>query len=589
MGGPHSSDFIETVRQAADIVRVISDYVPLKQAGVRYKGLCPFHQEKTPSFSVDSNNQLFYCFGCQTGGDVFKFIQLYEKTDFREALESLAQRFGVPIPRAQRPRDDDPRERTLAINDAAQEFFREQLGSDAGKRCREYLAQRGLDDETIAGLGLGYAPDDWERMRSHLVARRFSPAELQKAGMTLPRKSGRGEYDRFRDRLIFPIRDVSGRTVAFGGRALGDTEPKYINSPETPAYTKGNHLYGLNRARDSIRREGHVIVVEGYMDVAALAQAGFDNVVAALGTAFTPAQARLLKRCSRRAFFSYDGDAAGAAATVRSLDLLLEEGFEVRVVELPSGTDPDDHIRKEGADDYRRLVQEAPEYLEFLVHRQIRERDILTVQGKVAAVNEVLPHVCKLSNPIERASWADRLADALQIEEGLVLQELRSALRNAQTTIRQRPSSSQALHEAEIRLVALLMGSEEERVRLGEELDETDLETTRIAPIVQAILRLTREEKEVDHPTVLAELGEGPDAELLTRIAFEKQPENGPGLDDCLWAFRVQRLRRQERRAVRELGKLQKSTDDQPADEADVNRRLTQLQELARQRDSLHR
>jgi DNA primase len=563
------------------LVRVISDYVPLKQAGARLKGLCPFHQEKTPSFSVDPSAQLFYCFGCQTGGDLFKFVMLYEKVGFGEAVENLARRFGVPLP-SRGSGGADPRERYFQMLEAAESWFRSLLADErGGRRCREYLSKRGLHDRIVGDLGLGYAPDSWEALRTHLTARRFTPEELQRGGLIMPRKSGQGHYDRFRDRLIFPIRDVNGRTRAFGGRTIGDAEPKYINSPETPTYTKGEHLYGLDAARDSIRREGFAIVVEGYLDLAALLQAGFENVVATLGTAFTPSQVRLLARYSNRVTVSYDGDAAGAAATARSLDLLLEKGFEVHVVDLPGKTDPDDYIRDNGAEAYGQLVRDAPEYLEFLVLRESRGRELARIDQKIAAVNAVLPHLAKLSHAIERASWATRLADALHIEDGLVLQELRAALSAAQTQIRQRPRSVHEPREAEARLVTELLRSEEERVRLVEGIDWADLEGTEIVAIVRTIVRLTENGEPVDYPNVLSALEGESDQKLLTRIAFRDQPEDGPGVEDCLWAFRRKRLMQQGQQAVRELNRRQPDGDD------DIDRQLLEVQQLARQRDAL--
>jgi DNA primase len=586
VGGPFAPDFIEAVRASSDIVQVVSDYVPLKRAGRRLKGLCPFHQEKTPSFSVDPDSQLFYCFGCQTGGDIFKFVQVYDKLNFGEAVEMLASRFGVPLPEVQRKGNDD-RGRVLDVNAMALIFFKNLLAQDAGRGCREYLDKRGLDEQTIARLGLGYAADDWEAMRGHLASKRVQVGDMLKAGLVMSRKSGSGEYDRFRDRLIFPIRDIQGRVVAFGGRGLAaDAQPKYINSPETPAYIKGNHLYGLDQAKEAIRREGFAIVVEGYMDLAALVQNGLDNVVASLGTAFTPAQARLLSRYTTRIRVSYDGDAAGAQATARSLDMLLEQGFEVHVVELPGGTDPDDTIRAQGAAEYGRLVREAPEYLEFLVRRQVAEHGLVDARAKVAVVNAVLPHVAKLTNAIERMSWATRLADALQIDDDLVLQELRAALKTARTEVRQRPKTSgDKLRDAEVRLVHLLMRSEDGRRRLDKLIDETDLEATNIAPIVASILDLTRQEKQVDASAVFEQLSET-DTQLLTRILFRDEPQEGPTIEDCLNTFQRERITREERQALRELGRESKN-EDVSSDSEELDRQLMHVQQLARQRDAL--
>jgi len=588
LAGSFSQDFIESVRGAGDLARLVSDYVPLKQAGSRMKGLCPFHEEKTPSFSVDPDRQLFYCFGCGTGGDLFKFVMLYEKLTFPEAIEFLAKRWGVPIPAKSRPQADDPGERLRAMNDVAQAFFLATLSDDrVGKTCRDYLEQRGLEPATTSRLGLGYARDSWESLREHLVSRHFKPEEILRGGLTLPRKSGSGEYDRFRDRLIFPIRDVNGRTVAFGGRAVGDGEPKYINSPETPAYTKGDQLYGLDLSKEAIRKKGTAIVVEGYLDLAALLQAGFENVVASLGTAFTASQARLLARYCDRIAFSYDGDAAGAKATERSLDLLLSRGFDVRVVELPGGLDPDDYIRKNGAEAYGELLEQAPEYLEFIIRRETRRVDPAQVEGKVQAVNAVLPHLAKLEGAVERGAWAGRLADALQIESDLVLQELNAAVRTARPGIRQRATSERQPRDAEARLVNLLLQSDRERQRwVDGDLNPAELEDTQVLPIVRMIIELARGGAQVDHPTVLSALTDETDRELLTLIAFRDEPEQGPTVDDCLSAFRRQKLTREGKRLRRKISDLQsRKPGDEPPD--NVDGQLARLQELARQRDAL--
>jgi DNA primase len=586
--GGFPQSFIESVREAGDIVRIISDYVPLKRAGTRMKGLCPFHEEKTPSFSVDPTTQLFYCFGCQTGGDVFKFVMLYENADFTEAVKILADRCGVPLPEPTGRRDDDPYERTLEMNRRAAVFFRERLlDPEGGRRCRDYLERRGITSETAEFLGLGYAPDTWEALRGHLQSKGFKASELTRGGLTVPRKSGAGEYDRFRDRLIFPIRDLSGRTVAFGGRTLGDAEPKYINSPETPTYTKGEHLYGLDLAGRSIRREGYAIVVEGYLDLAPLVQAGFENVVASLGTAFTPAQAKRLARYAQRVVISYDGDAAGAAATIRSLDMLLETGFDVRVVELPAGVDPDDYLRENGAESYAALLANAPEYLEFLIRREAGTRDLNRVDERVKAVNAVLPHVSKLGNAIERASWAGRLEDALRIEDGLVMQELRAALSTARPTIRHRPRPSPTPREAEARLVNLLLRDDDERQRWAGAMQWDDLEGTEVAPIVKTILQMASDGRQVDYPNVLSALEADPERELLTRIAFRDEPHEGPDVEDCLWACRRERLERSGRETVREIGRIQKDAAATDAGSS-VDERLEKIQKLAEQREALY-
>lgn len=587
MGGSFPQNFIDAVRDAADIVQVVSEYVPLKRSGARYKGRCPFHQEKTPSFSVDPDQQLFYCFGCQTGGDLFKFVMLYEKLGFPEAVEMLAQRFGIPLPRPEgsegKARKPDERERLLVLNAAAADFFRSTLAGPGGARGREYLERRGITPETAERLGIGYAPESWDALLSHLRSRRFSADELHRGGLVLPRKSGDGHYDRFRDRLMFPIRNPHGKTVAFGGRALGDAEPKYINSPETPTYTKGDQLYGLDLAREGIRREGFAVVVEGYLDLAALLQAGVDAVVASLGTAFTPAQVRLLARYTDRVLVSYDGDAAGAEATTRSLDLLLERGMEVRVVELPAGQDPDDFVREHGAEAYQRRVREAPEYLEFLIRRQAQQRDRSRIQDKVAGINAVLPHLAKLQTSVERAEWAARLADALGVEDELVLQELRNVARQARGRVLERPERPRPLRWNERTLVRLALDTEAARQRLDEILEPEDLAGSQVEPLIRAILRVHRERRDVSLAAVHDELEHEAERELLAGIAFRSDPVEGT-VDDCLWACRRERLHRAQADTVRRLNQVLQSAS--PGD--DVNRMLSEIQDLARQRDTLH-
>jgi DNA primase len=538
---------------------------------------------------VDPRNNLFYCFGCQTGGDLFKFVMLYERVGFPEALEMLANRFGVPLPTpsGRSPDAESQLDRQLRLLASAQSWFRTSLTREVGRPCRDYIARRGIEGGTIERLALGYAPEGWDGLLRHLQSGGFDAQEIARAGLVVPRKSGDGYYDRFRERLMFPIRDVHGRTVAFGGRAIGDAEPKYINSPETPTYTKGEHLYGLDRARDAIRREGFAIVVEGYLDLAALVQAGSEPVVASLGTAFTPAQARLLGRYTTRVIVCYDGDTAGTKATTRSLDLLLECGLDVRVVELPGAMDPDEFVRAHGGAAYEDLVRRAPDYLEFLIRLETRTRDMSRLDQKVAAVNAVLPHVAKLGSAVERAGWAGRLADAVGVEDEVVLQELRAVARSGSERVRSRAETLREPRWNEARLVLLLLRSEEERSRLAAATDPVEIETSIVGPLVRAVLELTREGRAVDLPSVLEELSADEDRDLLTRIAFRDEPENGPDVEDCLSALRREALTREGRAAIRQLGRMQ-ADPTAAADAAETDRWLEHVQALARERDTLH-
>lgn len=580
MGVPLTKEFVAAVRNAGDIVRLVGDYVALKPAGSRQKGLCPFHQEKTPSFSVDPDRGLFYCFGCQAGGDVFRFAMLIEQIEFPEAVEFLARRWGVPLPTADSPKDRI-RRRVVEAAEVAGAWFRARLDDPAeGRKAREYLKQRGVADATRDALGLGYAPDDWQRLLDHLVGKRFRPEEVEVAGLALRRKTGDGHYDRFRDRLIFPIRDLYGHVVAFGGRALGDGEPKYLNSPETPAYVKGEHLYGLDLAKDAVRREGFAILVEGYLDLAAVRQAGFENVVASLGTALTPAQARLLARTTQRVVVSYDGDPAGVAAAGRAIDALLGQGLEVRIADLPGGCDPDDLIRNRGADDFAAAVQEAPGWFEFLLRSESRARDLARPEEKVAAVNALLPRLARLG-AIERSEWAGRMADALDLDEAIVLQELRAAVREARPAIRGRAAPAEAPRPVDLRLVAVLLESAEARARLRTELESDDWSGCGAARVVSAILKLDDEQGRVEYPDVFAALDTDADRELLTRAAFREGGAMDLGESEweaCAEALRKNRLLRDGRATQQALAR---------SEEAAVDDLLVRRMQIARQIDTM--
>jgi DNA primase len=421
---------VDEVRSAADIVRIVGEYVKLRKAGANWMGLCPFHQEKTPSFSVHPVKQIFHCFGCSVGGDVFKFVMLIENLTFPEALRHIAEKVGITIRETWGGEASDANARLRAglykIHEVAVKFFASQLTATAeGRAAGGYLEDRGLTGEVIARFQLGYAPSDGQALARLFRSEGFEAEVIEKSGLVVPGPEGQRPYDRFRRRVIFPIASERGKVVAFGGRALGEDMPKYMNSPETPIYTKGRVLYHLHQAAAAIRKLDYAILVEGYMDCITVAASGVENVVASCGTSLTSGQTRLLGRSTHRAVVNYDPDSAGVAATERSLALLLEEGFEVKVLALAGGLDPDSFIRQKGGAAYRERLAAAPTYLDYLTERTVAQHDVSRPEGKVAAANQLLPYLARVPNPMLRAELAHRLADRLRLDNRLLAEELK--------------------------------------------------------------------------------------------------------------------------------------------------------------------
>jgi DNA primase len=403
-----SSDSLEEIRQRVDIVEVISAYVALKRAGQNYKGLCPFHSEKTPSFNVLPTHGFYKCFGCDAKGDVFSFVAKIENISFVEAAEKLARRAGVEF----RRRGDSPerateRQHLFDINALAERFFREELRR--APAIQQYLRERGLEPETWEEFALGYAPAGWERLLQHLKQQGVSLPDAEKAGLIIP--GTRGLRDRFVDRVIFPIHDVEGRPIAFGGRALGDGQPKYLNSAETPTFIKGRTLYGLDRARKAIPAAGYVIAVEGYMDLIACHQAGLTHSVATLGTAMTPEHVQLLRRYANRLVLAYDGDSAGMTAAMRSAPMFVEAECEVRIMKLPAGTDPDSFLKERGAGAFLELVEAAAPVMEHALDHLARQYDLTDPQQRLQMVREAVEVLTQLSGSIARDHYLSRLGE----------------------------------------------------------------------------------------------------------------------------------------------------------------------------------
>ena len=433
MRDPRMEAFVQQVRAQTDILAVVQGYVPLKRKGNRYWGCCPFHNEKTASFSVVPADGFFYCFGCHAGGDAFKFISLMEHITPFEAIVRQAEQLGIEKPAQKRDPREEARLRELddlrKINALARDFFHNCLTMTRyGAAGRDYLAGRGITAETIERYGIGFAPDAWSKLSDAFQKRGISENLLVTAGLAVKRERGGGVYDRFRNRVIIPIADERGRIVAFGGRALGDAQPKYLNTAETPVFNKRKLLFGLDRAHRAIASEGAAIVVEGYMDAIAAWEAGVSNVVATLGTSFTSDHAALLLRRAPRIIFCYDSDTAGQEATLRALAAVRGSAAEVRVLLLPDGKDPDEYVRTHGAEAFRALVETAVPAPAFRL-RHVRAHMEDTVDGRRTALRAMLPVLAEL-DPVMRAAYVRQTAAELFLDEGVVMDALRSYLRH---------------------------------------------------------------------------------------------------------------------------------------------------------------
>ncbi|MBI4471217.1 MAG: DNA primase [Acidobacteria bacterium] len=445
-------NFSETVRNSADIVRVVSDYVSLKGTGSALKALCPFHSEKTPSFSVHREKQIFHCFGCGAGGDVFSFVMLAEKVSFPESVRIVAEKCGIPVPADTRLDDGkaDERKQLFEIYERASSYFHDMLSSEEAAPARQVLAKRRIQAEFIDRFRLGYAPS------SGLLAH-LRPKDPLSTGLFV--KNDRGEvYDRFRRRLIFPIWNERGKTIAFGGRALAaDAQPKYLNSAESPLYSKSNVLYALHLARETAQKSRRMVVVEGYFDCLSLHQVGVENVVASCGTSLTQQQVALMGRYVPEVVMNYDPDAAGQSAMRRSIDLLLAKGLRVRILHLPGGLDPDDFVREQGAAVYSDLLSKAPYFWQYLTSEATRQYDIAQPAMKANAVRDVMEHVVKIQDSVERLEVAKAVAETFKVPEAVIFEQLKVAPRapvagpvarkvTFQTERRLSPAEKQLIH-----------------------------------------------------------------------------------------------------------------------------------------------
>jgi DNA primase len=559
MGFPQS--FIDDLRLHADILQIVQEYVSLRKSGATYKGLCPFHSEKSPSFHVNRDKGFFHCFGCGAGGDVFKFLELQEKLGFVDAVKHLASKFGMPLPEEIGGRDAHfdaaEREALLKAHEQAAAYFQTQLAAATGRKALRMLQDRGITADTIRKLGIGYAPPAYDGLKTALLKAGLPLPLLMRSGLVVERDSGQ-TVDRFRGRLMIPIARDAGSIVAFGGRAMDDDQqPKYLNSPETSIYTKSRTLYGLNLTKGDIRRLGYAVLVEGYFDFAQLMQAGVAPVVASCGTALTPAQAQLLHRFTSKIILSFDPDAAGQGAAARSCELLVAEGFEVNVAVLPPGEDPDSIVQKRGRDAYLDLLKNSRPYLEYLLDRGAAEHDLTNDEGRRQFLTSMLAVAARIPDAAARDQFGDRLAHKARITEDVVRAEVRKAAvqKRSSLTPRELPSFGQ-IKQAEKGLIWTLIHEPEQGVTALKLLQDNDLDGLPTRHILEEARNLA-DRPPAMLPSALLERLTSVEAQLVTGIAAE--PSAPWSAISCTRELQQLRAHREFSAIQREIARLQES------------------------------
>ncbi len=454
-------DKLAEIRNAADIVDVVSSRVQLKKAGRDYSGLCPFHTEKTPSFTVSPSKQIFHCFGCGTGGSVFNFLMLYENMTFPEAVETLSRQYGIPLPTRKMTENEkkqiSQRQQLLEINKKVMEFYREMLlKRPEGESARRYLKNRNTRRELVDAFALGFAPDSWDSLTRFFSRKKVAMSLAEKAGLVAPRQGG-GYYDRFRNRVVFPIFDAAGQVVAFGGRVLDDAKPKYLNSPETSIYNKRRVLYGLHAAREKCRSEQAVFVVEGYFDLLTMHQFGIGNTVATLGTSLTREHVRRLKGYAKKAFLVFDSDAAGIKAAHRTTGIFVDEGMEAAVVLLPEGHDPDSFLFEFGTEDFFKVAEKALGLVDFQIQSAI-DRNGVSLEGKIRIITEVAEPLAQITDSAARSIYIRYLAEKIRVDETTILEKVsRSQEKSKPGDTRHNLPKSPAVDRFEARIITMML------------------------------------------------------------------------------------------------------------------------------------
>ena len=577
-------NIIDQVQSRTDIVEVISRYIPLQKAGRNYKAPCPFHNEKTPSFIVSPDKQIYHCFGCGAGGNVFSFIMKHENLEFPEVVEMLAEKVGVKLPHLTSEKKEltSLANQLYKINELAISFFQENLARN--QAAKDYLTSRGIGDDTIKKFRIGYAPDSWDGALNFFQKKNVQPSIIEKAGLAISNEKG-GHYDRFRKRLIFPILDLKERVLGFGGRVLDSSLPKYMNSPETYIYSKGRNLYGLNFTKDFVKKTGYALIVEGYLDFIIPYQAGVRNIVATLGTALTVDQIKLLKRFANTVIMVYDPDEAGEAASLRNMDLFLGEGVNVYIAELPKGYDPDGYIRKFGTDDFIKLTKSSKNLFDYKLSKLSSRFDIRTGHGKAAIAGEMLPTISRIENAVLRSSLVKKLAEKLSVDEESVRAELKKVKPNYTMRV-YTVSAVEAKKDqisAEKMILALMLESGNFIQEVREKLSADEFKDSSIRDIVKVVLDLSKDGKSITPVKLISHLENNEAAAILipeaVNLSETLSNNKEKVLSDCIAKIKKDNMKDRLERLQEAIKSAHSSRDDSL-----VTRLVTEYTELLKSR-----
>ena len=582
MAGLIPENILDDILARVNIVEIISSSIPLKRAGRNFKACCPFHHEKTASFTVSPERQIYNCFGCGESGNAFKFLMRYERMDFPEAVETLARKAGVTLPQSdfQGSKVQGAVTELYKVNELAAEFYSTNLNSLQGAGPKDYLLKRGITLETIKDLKLGFAFDKWDALINFLRGKGLNLENIEKAGLIVRKDTG-GYYDRFRNRIIFPIFDIKGRVLGFGARVLDSSLPKYINSPETEVYTKGRNLYGLNLAKDSIREDDFIGVVEGYMDFILPYQEGVKSIVASQGTALTVEQVRLLKRYTNNVVMIYDADSAGELATLRSLDIFIEEEVNVKVVPLEKGFDPDTFVRKNGIEVFRKEIKNASSLFDYKLSILKSRYDIKDIANKAKVSALMLETINKFKNAILKAEYLKKLSFELGINEEALLEEARKGSKDKfrvvppEVSIKKKPLN---VSPTEKLLMSLMLEENSLINRIKDKFDPQDFKDDRFSRILSLMFNLIEEGKEVKPQNLMNYLGDD-----ISHLICESDflPE-GMSLehkermvDDCL-----KRLKNDKAKVIRERLHEEIKIAQHSGDEGRLNKLIEEFHSL---------